>query len=562
MAQKKPQPISLKFLVLSVTFIIAFLVYATTPNEIKQIKKSQTFEEKLEYRNKNYESHTAAESIYNRLSAEEDANTRRIRRENNQQQKHIQTQKQPFQTQVKKVEKKVETDYTKDKAFFALLDELKKYSPKSMSSAEGIVRKILRYKGYPDYVINIVSEEQTNLKQKTQGSYVAAYFNIQTGQMHLNKTPLYQLNIEEVVAIIAHEIDHFDKVAKICKSMGTAEFVKMLDENKMGDVNYNFWERAQSKANIDDFDAKYYKDALMRYINQGQIDLASSYSDLYRLSEHMRNPLEISAYGVSDFIFNYYNLPNNEGPIRKMVKKFNSLDWAIYNLTSKNEILKDERIALFDYFFMQAIVKNNKNYQNIYYDCIQNKNGNMSEFWLDFERNHKSFYNKNEQMDEKTYDVIMSLLNETEKLANLGITNEEICDALKYKVNTLYANLVFPNAIKYMTNAANDYISFINRNKISRPEDELQMILLLICIENKLFKNSPEEIKNLYYIQIPELLTTYYPIKNKNQKFNFIYQNEAFKNILKKKKNENPSYTEQKLLSELLKASRPLENIK
>ncbi len=562
MAHKKPQPISLKFLILSVTFIIAFLVYATTPNEMKKIKNSQTFEEKLEYRNKDYESHTAAESIYNRLSREESANQIRIKQESNQQREYRQPVKEQYTNQTKQPISKKKPDYSEDKAFFALLDELKNYSPKSITSAESIVRKILRYKGYPDYIVNIVSEEESNLKQKTQGSYVAAYFNIQTGQMHLNKAPLYQLEIEEVVAIIAHELDHFDKIAKICKSMGTAEFIKMLNDNKMGDVNYTFWENAQTKANIEDFDAKAYKDALVRYINQGSIDLVSSYSDLYRLSEHMRNPLELSAYSVSDFIFSYYNIENNEGPIKKMVRKFNNLDWAIYNLISKNEILKDERIALFDYFFMTAILQSNQKYQAAYYDCIQNRNGNMSAFWLEFEKDHRSFYNKNEQMDQRTYNSIMYLLDETEKLANSGISNEEICDALKYKVNTLYANLVFPNAVKYMTNAANDYISFINKNRISRPQDELQMILLLICIENKLFKNSQEEIKNLYYIQIPELLKTYYPEKNKNQRFHFIYKNEAFKNILINKKNENPSYTEQSLLIELLEASRPFENVK
>lgn len=562
MAQKKPQPISLKFLILSVAFIIAFLVYATTPNEMKQIRESQTFEEQLEYKNKDYESHTASESIYSRLNKEEDELNKKIKQAEKEQQRYKQLTKKESPKQIKQIVTNKKVDYQQDEVFFALLDNLKHYSPKSVSSAENIVRKILRYKGYPDYILNIVVEEDENLKQKTQGSYVAAYFNIQTGQMHINKGPLYQLKIEEVIAIIAHELDHFDKIAKVCKSMGTAEFVKMLNDNKMTNVNSAFWDRAQLKANINDFDAKYYKDALVRYINQGSIDLVSSYSDLYRLSEHMRNPLELSAYEVSDFIFDFYNIPNNEGPIKKMVKKFNSLDWAIYNLISKNEILKDERIALFDYFFMNAIANSDPKYQEVFNDCISNRNGNMSTFWLAFEKDHRSFYNKNEQMDTNTYNSIMTLLDKTEKLATSGISNDAICDALKYKVNTLYANLVFPNAVKYMTNAANDYISFINKNKISKPKDELQMILLLICIENQLFKNTQEEIGNLYYIKIPELLVKLYPPKTKNQKFHFIYQNQAFKDILQAKKISNPSFTEQMLLSELLQAARPFENVK
>ena len=51
MAQKKEQPISLKFLFFITVFIIVILVYATTPNDIKKIQKTKTFEEMLEYTN-------------------------------------------------------------------------------------------------------------------------------------------------------------------------------------------------------------------------------------------------------------------------------------------------------------------------------------------------------------------------------------------------------------------------------------------------------------------------------------------------------------------------------
>ena len=186
----------------------------------------------------------------------------------------------------------------------------------------------------------------------------------------------------------------------------------------------------------------------------------------------------------------------------------------------------------------------------------------MSNFWLAFEQDHQSFYNKNAQMDSRTYNNIMYLLDKTEKLAQNGLNTDEVCNALKFKVNTLYANLVFPNAVKYMTNAANDYIAFINKNKISKPTEELQMILLLICIENKLFKNNQEEMKNLYYIQVPETLREYYPETTKSKKFHFIYQNSAFINILNERRINNPSLTEQTLLSDLLYETRPFENVK
>ncbi len=562
MAPKKEQPISLKFIILSVAFIIGLLVYLTSPNELKEIQKTKTFEETLEYRNHDYASHSASESIRNRLESEDLESTRQYQKIQQQSQYQRTKQQKEINNTTTYVSNKKQINYQEDENFYKLLDNLKTYTPKSVSSAENIVRKILKYKGYPEYILTIKINESEDLKQKTQGSYIAALFNIQTGEMHINKVPLYQLQTEEVVAIIAHELDHFDKIAQVCKSMGTNAFIKMLNDNNMQNVNYTFWNNAQAKANISNFDSQFYKDALVRYINQGTIDLVSSYSDLYRLSEHMRNPLEISAYEVSDFIFDYYNIETIEGPIKKLVKRFNSLDWTIYNLISKNEILKDERIALFDYFFMQAIANSNSKYQAAYNDCIQNRNGNMSNFWLAFEQDHQSFYNKNSQMDSRTYNNIMYLLDKTEQLAQRGLSTDEICNALKFKVNTLYANLVFPNAVKYMTTAANDYIAFINKNKISKPEDELQMILLLICIENKLFKNNQEEMKNLYYIEIPETLREYYPEPTKSKKFHFIYKNSAFINILNERRRNNPSLTEQTLLGDLLYETRPFENVK
>ena len=165
-------------------------------------------------------------------------------------------------------------------------------------------------------------------------------------------------------------------------------------------------------------------------------------------------------------------------------------------------------------------------------------------------------------MDSATYNSIMYLLDRTEKLASSGISTEGICDALKFKTNTLYANLVFPNAVKYMKAAATDYIAVIKKNNISKPKEELEMILLLLCIENKLFKNTTIEINNLYYLQIPEEIKKYYPETNKSQKFHFIYKNPVFINILNSRKATNPALSEQTLLSNLLYETRPFENVK
>ena len=515
--KKKEQPISLRFLFIFTAFIIVFFVYATTPNDMKKIKQTKTFEEMLEYTN---------DSISNK-TIEENAIEKNVVLP-----KEISYQKQEttYAPQQKyTVEKKKRINYRDDSDFLELLDNLKKQPAMSTSSAEVIVKEILKYKGFPEYCVNVVIDDE-NTKQKTQGSYVAAYFNISTGNLHVNKEVLYQTSIEQTIAIIAHELDHFEKNAQICKSMGTAAYAKLLTDNKTLGLNVSFWDNAQKYADISNFNAPQYKDALVRYLSQGSIDLTSSYSDLYRLSEHIRNPMEISAYEVSDFIFDYYGVPNEEGPLKKLVEKFNSLDWTIYNLIAKDSLLKDERIAFFDYFFIQAILSTYPQYKEKYNNCLES--GNMTEFWLAFEKDHESFYNKNMQLDEKTYNSIFNLIIKTESIAKQGINNNIICSALKYKTNTLLANIVFPNAIKFIKEAANDYLKFINQNNITT-------------------KNQ-EEI-SLYYLNLPTEIESLYGIKGKNRRYHFIYKNEAFQNLLKEKKLQNPDITDQQLLLSLLK---------
>ena len=535
--KKKEQPISLRFLFIFTAFIIVFFVYATTPNDMKKIKQTKTFEEMLEYTN---------DSISNK-TIEENAIEKNVVLP-----KEISYQKQEttYAPQQKyTVEKEKRINYKDDSDFLELLDNLKKQPAMSTSSAEVIVKEILKYKGFPEYCVNVVIDDE-NTKQKTQGSYVAAYFNISTGNLHVNKEVLYQTSIEQTIAIIAHELDHFEKNAQICKSMGTAAYAKLLTDNKTLGLNVSFWDNAQKYADISNFNATQYKDALVRYLSQGSIDLTSSYSDLYRLSEHIRNPMELSAYEVSDFIFDYYGVPNEEGPLKKLVEKFNSLDWTIYNLIAKDSLLKDERIAFFDYFFIQAILSTYPQYKEKYNNCLES--GNMTEFWLAFEKDHESFYNKNMQLDEKTYNSIFNLIIKTESIAKQGINNNIICSALKFKMNTLLANIVFPNAIKFIKEAANDYLKFINQNNIFSPKDELNMILTLICIENNITTKNQEEI-SLYYLNLPTEIESLYGIKGKNRRYHFIYKNEAFQNLLKEKKLQNPDITDQQLLLSLLK---------
>ena len=69
---------------------------------------------------------------------------------------------------------------------------------------------------------------------------------------------LYQLDNKVLIAILAHELDHFDKLANICKSMGIDQFTKLFNDNNIS-VNSMFWQNAAAKANDSNFDSKLYQ---------------------------------------------------------------------------------------------------------------------------------------------------------------------------------------------------------------------------------------------------------------------------------------------------------------
>ena len=78
--------------------------------------------------------------------------------------------------------------------------------------------------------------------------------------------------------------------------------------------------------------------------------------------------------------------------------------------------------------------------------------------------NRKAFEHKgwdNSTPDKSIFDLIVK----TDAIAKQGIKNDIICAALKFKTNTLLANIVFPNAIKFIKEAANDYLKRRKKRK-------------------------------------------------------------------------------------------------
>lgn len=531
--KKKETPIPKLPLLFVVVIFLTMLFYATSPNQIKQIEKSKTFEESLRYTRKSHVNSKADEGkkeIQTKFSSEDS------------------TYGVEFLNKEEITSEESQTSYEK------LLDTLRKYPIQSTLSINAIVNKILMYKGYPK---NLIKTEITEInKAGHHNSYVGAYFNMQTGVLTANKTALNRLSTEDAIAILAHELDHFEKTAQICKSMGIDEFEELLTKNKFGNIDKEFWEEAIKYTDIRNFNAQYYKEALVRYIKQNDIDLLSSYADFYRMAEFKRNPLEISAYEVSDYIYEYYQIEQPESAMDKLIIMFNETDKTIYELTRNNKIIQNERIAIFDYFYAQAIRKQKTIYDEMYNNCVSSMNGDLTNFWLVFESDNESFYNKEQTTDLKTMTNLYIILKETNELAKAGLSDEIISDALKYKINTLMSNIVFPNAIENIRKAAISYLTLIKQKRLNKSSDELRNIIILLCIENELYTNNEKTVDNLYYLKIPKEVNKILGITDKREFHKYLSGNKAFRNEYNERGYKTGNKTDAELLSELLNETR------
>ncbi len=529
--QDKPIPISLVLFVITVSVLI--FLYLKHPVDTK-LDKAKTFEEQLEFSNHENERHNKAGSPNEKTS--------KVIYVNND-------LKIPQAVPTIEVQPPVQSQTRGFLDYNHLLDELKNYQTKSESSVQIVVNKLLEFKGYPAGIVRVVATEIDQSKAKMQDNYMVANFDFSSGNLKISPKMLFELDNKMLIAILAHELDHFDKLANTCKSMGVVNFRQLFKDNGIP-IDENFWTRATLYAKDANFDANLYQDALKRFITQNDVERTSSYADFYRLSETMRNPLETSAYKESDFVYNYYGIKMTEGPIKRLTKKFNDVDWAIYNLTQKDKYIENERVALFDYFFSQAIINKLPQFKKEYENCIKYNDGDLTKFWLAYEKSMSSFYQKGTMSDE-TYNTIYSLLTETEEQTKKALSKQQIEQAIKFKINTLSSNLVYHSAEKNLRLFLIDYLKYIKANGIEDNPQELKSIIKLLCMDNKLYTSDKNKEISLHDLTIPSELKEIYGLgESKKGKFLFIYNNPEFQRL----KNENIS--EQQLLINLINQNR------
>ena len=204
MKSEKEKLLSLKFLILISIMLLVIIFYAINPTDNKIINKKINFEDKIEKSKNDIEIRTATKNKYENKESE-------------------------IKKTVGKTTKEIiisEAEIPQN-SYNVLLDELKIYPSKSNTGILAIINRLIKFKGYKPDLIKI-TEDEPNPK----GNYTAAYFDIISGEMHINKDVLFKLSTKQIIPILAHETEHFDTIAKIIKSMGEEEFFALMKKNK------------------------------------------------------------------------------------------------------------------------------------------------------------------------------------------------------------------------------------------------------------------------------------------------------------------------------------------
>lgn len=366
-------------------------------------------------------------------------------------------------------------------------------------------------------------------------------FHFYSGEYILNKELINGLSKDELAVIMRHELDHFDKAAKLCKSIGVDEYEKLFKEvdkkflvgldGKELTFNREFWEKAIQNVDATGFDAAKYSDALKSHLNIAVNYEPGPYGDYLSKVQYISNPLEVSAYNIENSVKKGLNLSVTEHPFEHIKPLFNKADEelnALHSLLKNTPGLENSKAALFDYFYEKAIIESDTELASLY---KQIKSSTTSD--------EKAVQRFQELMSKK-----INLLNGTifspsdevyekqifEATANLikgGIISNEITEALGSRQQMLIqqlTNILNSAGQKDMLKIAlgknsNNFLAYLDAKKIEDANAILKLLLTKIHCENNISRIFPPEIEKL---NIP------------NEVKDRIFSNKAFIELLEK----------------------------
>ncbi len=356
------------------------------------------------------------------------------------------------------------------------LDALNKSLSIIDSAHENDIQKItsifLEGMGYPSDLIKV--EYYTNNGANFEGDVQAGTFMPSNGKLSISQKFKDFADIRIVIGVVRHELDHFDKFAKLCKSIGVDNFQKIYG----GNIDREFWESASAYADTTGFDKNKYRKATAA-LNEYS-DITSFYQVFVEKSNDVRNPFELTAYAFSDYVNSHYKIKDeNDTNVKKVAKVFNQADWQIYRIASKNKYLTRSRSAIFDYYFLRAMMSYNPSLQSSYQNAV--KNGNITGFWEECEKIADGL--KNNVLSVDTTDKLIKILNTMNLAMNEEVTNKEINGILQLKYITLKDAARNRKFDQYKGNIAvllginvNDYLDFLENSNYDNGTMQLKLL--------------------------------------------------------------------------------------
>lgn len=327
-----------------------------------------------------------------------------------------------------------------------------------------------------------------------QGDITGGYFKLASGEIFLNPM-LAKANPGAAASIIRHELDHFQKAAQLCKSIGIQNYSKIFGADN---INTAFWQKAMNYTKVPpNFDTQKYLAGIQKFAIAA--DMTSPYHIYSARTDGRRNILEITAYDLSDAVYEYYKIPNNQTSLEKVANAFNSVDIKINNLSKKYPVLNNEKTGIFDYFYAKTIIQNDPSMKTVFQKSA--RSNNMNAFWDADKQQRNSFY-ASEKVDPQTVSQIVQLLNSMAANIPNSLTIKQTRDILELKYTTLKSALKKTDSDKFsillnLNMTTNDYMKFLETYTINDDGTKLKLYITKSQLVGQSFKLPNGEIKTI-----------------------------------------------------------------
>lgn len=344
-------------------------------------------------------------------------------------------------------------------------------------------------------------------------------FHFYSGEYILNKELMNNLSKEELAGLMRHELDHFDKAVKLCKSIGVDEYEKLFKEvdkkflvghdGKELTFNRAFWEKAIQNVDAAGFDAAKYSEALKSYLNIPVNYEPGAYGNYLSKVQYISNPFEVSAYNIQHSLEKGLNSSVTEHPSVRLKPIFNKADEelnALHSLLKNTPGLENSKAALFDYFYEKAIIESDTELASLYKQIKSSTTSGEKVVQRFQELMSKKINLLNGSIvlpADAAYEK--QIFEATANLIKEGINSNEIIEALGSRQQTLIQQLtnIFNSAgqkdvlKRALGKNSDNLLAYLDSKNIDDADTILKLLLTKIHCENNISSMFAPEIEKL-----------------------------------------------------------------